>query len=147
MANDEKDLDSVIWHAQLGHIGHDRMVGLARKGLLGLLAKVNLLIYESCLANKTCLKFFGKTKRATKSLQFIHSDICRSMSVKVHQGTFYFLTFISNYSQYGYVYLIIHRYESLDCFKHFLVEVENQLDKSVKILRTDQRRECLSNQF
>ncbi|KAK2977183.1 hypothetical protein RJ640_000434 [Escallonia rubra] len=43
--------DSTTWHARLGHIGQDRMTRLAREGLLGPLAKVNLQTCEACLAD------------------------------------------------------------------------------------------------
>ncbi|CAL2238709.1 unnamed protein product [Prunus armeniaca] len=69
------------------------------------------------------------------------------MSVKARHGTSYLLTFIDDYTRYGYIYLIAHRYEALDCFKRFIAEVENQTEKSLKALRTDSEREYLSEQF
>uniref|UniRef100_A0A2N9IVG1 CCHC-type domain-containing protein n=1 Tax=Fagus sylvatica TaxID=28930 RepID=A0A2N9IVG1_FAGSY len=105
-----------------GHIGKDRMARLAREGLLGPLAKVDLPICEPCLAGKACRKPFGKAMRATQPLELIHSDICGPMNVKAHHGASYFLTFIDDYTRYGYVQLIAHRYEALDCFKHFVAE-------------------------
>ena len=69
------------------------------------------------------------------------------MNVKAHYGAFYFLTFIDDYSRYGYVYLLSHRYETLDVFKRFIAKVETQLDWRVKILRTDQGHEYLSHMF
>ncbi|GAV60933.1 gag_pre-integrs domain-containing protein, partial [Cephalotus follicularis] len=75
------DIDSVTWHARLGHIGQDRMTRLAREGLLGPLAKVNLPICEPCLAGKACRKPFGKAIRDTHPLELVHSDICGPMNV------------------------------------------------------------------
>jgi len=69
------------------------------------------------------------------------------MNVKVRHGAFYFLTFIDDYSRYGYVYLLPHRYEALDVFKRFVAVVETQLDRRVKTLRTDRGREYLSHMF
>uniref|UniRef100_A0A2N9F6S1 Integrase catalytic domain-containing protein n=1 Tax=Fagus sylvatica TaxID=28930 RepID=A0A2N9F6S1_FAGSY len=138
---------SSTWHARLGHIGKDRMARLAREGLLGPLAKVDLPICEPCLAGKACRKPFGKAVRATQPLELIHSDICGPMNVKARHGASYFLTFIDDYTRYGYVQLIAHRYEALDCFKRFVAEVENQHEKSLKALRTDRGREYLSDQF
>jgi len=93
------------------------------------------------------MKPFGKASRATIPLELIHSDICGPMSVKARHGETYFLTFIDDYLRYGYVYLLSHRYEALDVFKHFVVEVETQLERRVKTLRTDWGREYLSNLF
>jgi hypothetical protein len=127
-------ISSSTWHARLGRIGKDRMARLAREGLLGPLAKVDLPICEPCLAGKACRKPFGKVVKATQPLELIHSDICGPMNVKAHHSASYFLTFIDDYTRYGYVQLIAHRYEALDCFKCFVAEVENQHEKSLKAL-------------
>ena len=69
------------------------------------------------------------------------------MNKKARHGTFYFLTLIDDYLQYGYVYLISHHHEALNCFKHFVVEVENKNEKGLKTFRTDCGHEYLSHQF
>ena len=140
-------IDSVTWHARLGHIGKDRMARLARESLLGPLAKVDLPTCESCLMGKACRKPFGKAIRATQALELVHSDICGPLNVKARHGASYFITFIDDYTRYGYVYLLTHRHEALDCFKRFVAEVENQKEKKLKSFRTDRGREYLSDQF
>ncbi|KAL0421379.1 UNVERIFIED_CONTAM: Retrovirus-related Pol polyprotein from transposon TNT 1-94 [Sesamum latifolium] len=82
--------------------GQERMTRLAREGLLGSLAKVNLPTCEPCMAGKACRKPFGKAKRATHPLELVHSDICGPMNVRARHGAFYFLTFIDDYSRYGF---------------------------------------------
>jgi transposase InsO family protein len=37
--------------------------------------------------------------------------------------------------------------EALDCFKVYKAEVENQLDKKIKCVRSDRGEEYLSNDF
>jgi len=69
------------------------------------------------------------------------------MNVRARHGSFYFITFIDDFSRYGHVYLISHKSEALDCFRQYMNMVENQLDKSIKALRTDRGREYLSEQF
>ena len=123
------------------------MAKLAREGLLDPLAKVDLPICEPCLARKACRKPFGKAVKATQLVELIHSNICGPMNVKACHGASYFLTFIDDYMRYGYILLIAHRYEALDCFKRFVAEVENRHEKSLKALRTNRGREYLSNQF
>ena len=63
-----------------------------------------------------------------------------------HEGS-YFITFIDNFTRYGHIYLISHKFEALDCFRRYVSLVENQLDNSIKALRTDRGREYLSEQF
>ena len=46
-----------------------------------------------------------------------------------------FMTFIDNYSRYGYIYPIKERSKALDKFKIFKAEVENQHNLKIKIVR------------
>jgi hypothetical protein len=48
-----------------------------------------------------------------------------------------FITFIDDYSRYGYIYPIKERSEALDKFKIFKAKVENQHNKKIKIVRSD----------
>ena len=48
-----------------------------------------------------------------------------------------FITFIDDYSRYGYIYSIKERSEALDKFKIFKDEVENQHNFKIKIVRSD----------
>ena len=120
---------------------------LAKEGLLGQVAKVNLPPCESCLVEKMARKPFGKVIRAENSLQLIHSNICGPMNVKARHGVVYFITFIDDYIRFGFIYLISNKSENLECFKRYLNLIENQLDKKVKALRTDRGCEYLSEQF
>ena len=140
-------VDVNVWHARLGHIGQQRMNRLAKAGLLENIEKVELSTCEHCLAGKTARKPFGKAMRANASLQLIHSDICGPMNVRARHGAIYFITFIDDYTRFGYVYLISHKSEAFKCFQTYKNLVENQLDMKIKILRTDRGREYLSDQF
>ena len=92
-------------------------------------------------------KPFRKASRALSSLELIHSDICGPMNVKARNGAVYFLTFIDDFSRYGYVYILSHRHEALDVFKRFVAEVETKLERRVKTLQTDRGREYRSEMF
>ena len=141
------NIDFATWHARLGHIGRDRMTWLAREGLLGSLTKVDLQLCEPCLAIKACRKPFGTTKRAAHPIELVHSNICGPMNKKARHRASYFLTLIDDYLRYGYVYLLSHRHEALNCFKRFVAEVENKHEKGLKTFRTDRGRKYLSDQF
>ena len=49
----------------------------------------------------------------------------------------YFITFIDDCSKYYYVYLLKSKDEALEMFKLYKKEVENPLNKRIKILRRD----------
>ena len=57
-------------------------------------------------------------------------------------GQQYFILFIDDYSRYGSLYLIKEKSQSLDMFKAFKAEVENQLNKKIKIVKFDHGGEC-----
>ena len=64
-------------------------------------------------------------------------DTCGSFSTTIRNGHRYLITFTNDYSRYGYIYLIRDKSESLDTFKIFKTEVENQLNKRIKGVRSD----------
>ncbi|GJS56571.1 zinc finger, CCHC-type containing protein [Tanacetum coccineum] len=63
------------------------------------------------------------------------------------QGANYFITFTDDYSRYGYIYLLKHKHEVFETFKVFKNEVENQLGKTIKALRSDRGGEYISQEF
>jgi transposase InsO family protein len=91
--------------------------------------------------------FSKKGERASDLLGLIHTDVCGPMSTSTRNGYSYFITFTDDYSRYGYVYLMRHKSESFERFKEFKAEVENQLNKSIKALRSDRGGEYLSLEF
>ncbi|WCJ29450.1 Retrovirus-related Pol polyprotein from transposon TNT 1-94 [Euphorbia peplus] len=141
------DKDVSLWHARLNHIGQDRMKRLAKEGLLGGIRSVELPPYEPCLKGKMHRKPFGKGTRAELPLQLIHSDVCGPMNVRARHGAYNFITFIDDCTMYGQIYLMAHKSEALGCFRKFMNLVENQLDRKIKVLRTDRGREYLSEEF
>ena len=77
----------------------------------------------------------------------MHSDVCGPMNIKAREGYLYFVTFIDDYSRYGYTYLLRHKSEVFGKFKEFKAEAETQLERSIKSLRSDRGGEYLSNEF
>ena len=108
--------DVNIWHARLGHIGQQRMNRLAKEGLLAKIGNVILSTCEFCLAGKTVRTPFGKGTRAEFPMQLVHSDICGPMNLRARHGVLYFITFIDDYTRFGFVYLISHKFKALSCF-------------------------------
>ncbi|KAK8562311.1 hypothetical protein V6N12_010395 [Hibiscus sabdariffa] len=91
--------------------------------------------------------FKGKGERASDLLRLIHSDVCGPMNTQARGRFQYFITFPDDFSRYGYIYLMRHKSEALEKFKEFRNEVQNQLGKSIKALRSDQGGEYLSQDF
>ncbi|GJU95662.1 retrovirus-related pol polyprotein from transposon TNT 1-94 [Tanacetum coccineum] len=58
----------------------------------------------------------------------------------------YFITFTSDYSRMV-IYLLKHKHEVFETFKVFKNEVENQLGKTIKAIRSDRGGEYISQEF
>ncbi|KAL6312833.1 hypothetical protein AAG906_020957 [Vitis piasezkii] len=63
--------------------------------------------------------FTAKGVRAKECLELMHTDVCGSFNVQACGGYGYFITFIDDYSRYGYVYLMHRKSDALDKFKEF----------------------------
>ena len=95
----------------------------------------------------TKLPFKRKGDRVDELLDLIHTDVCGPMSVHARGGFVYFITFIDDYSRYGHLYLMRYKFETFERFKEFRNEVEKQLGRSIKSLRSDRGGEYLSQAF
>ena len=103
---------------------------------------------ESCLLGKmTKAPFTAHSERASDLLGLIHTDVCGPISLIARGGYHYFISFTNDFSRYGYIYLMRHKSESFEKFKLFKNEVQNQLGKNIKALRSDRGGEYLSQNF
>ena len=69
------------------------------------------------------------------------------MNVKARGGYEYFISFIYDYSRYGYLYLMQHKFEALEKFKGYKAEVENLLGKTIKTFWLDRIEHGISSQL
>ncbi|KAL0416320.1 UNVERIFIED_CONTAM: Retrovirus-related Pol polyprotein from transposon TNT 1-94 [Sesamum latifolium] len=113
-----------IWHARLGHISKDRIK-----------------------RNMTKKPFVGQSAIANCLLDLVHTDVCGPLSIPARGGFSYFITFTDDHSRYGYVYLMRYKSEAFGRFKEYRLKVENQTNRKIKALRSDQGGEYLSGEF
>src|SRR5262249_8895501 len=62
-------------------------------------------------------------------------------------GKHYYLLMIDDFSRMKFIYFLEKKNEALDYFKTFKAEVENQAERKIKILRSDNGGEYTSNEF
>nr|GEZ58711.1 retrovirus-related Pol polyprotein from transposon TNT 1-94 [Tanacetum cinerariifolium] len=110
-----------------------------------------LLAFEkcvSCMSEKMAMKpYTHQVEKAKDLLGLIHTDVCGPFKIMSRQGASYFVTFTDDFSRYGYVYLLKHKHEVFETFRVFHKEVENQLGKAIKSLRSDRGGEYMSQEF
>jgi len=107
---------SMLWHKHLGHISRERLERLVSKGILNLLDFTDFKICVECVKGKqTNIRKLG-SNRSSGVLEVIHTDICGPFPIASWNGQHYFITFIDDYSRYGYIYLIHEKSQVLDVF-------------------------------
>ncbi|GKC62742.1 retrotransposon protein, putative, ty1-copia subclass, partial [Tanacetum coccineum] len=143
------NLDSTyLWHYRLAHISKKHIEKLQQEGLLKSTDDESFDQCVSCLSGTMTRKLFPhRPERATDLLGIIHTDVCGPLRHVSRQGASYFIIFTDDYSRYGHVYLLKHKHEVFETFKVFKNEVENQLGKTIKALRSDRGGEYTSQEF
>ena len=117
---------------------------------LGLLSKFNLSNEKCdvCVESKSTKKTYKPVQnRETKICSLIHSDLGDLKKTMTRGGKRYYITFIDDFSRYTKVYLLRNKDEVGENFSIYKNEVENQLGKKIKKLRTNRGREYESNMF
>ncbi|KAJ9565872.1 hypothetical protein OSB04_001838 [Centaurea solstitialis] len=145
-----KDIEdqTYLWHCRLGHTNKKCVELLLKGGFLGTFDYKPFDNCESCLSGKMTKQTFNKeNERATDLLEIIHTDVCGPFSHVARGGYRYFITFTDDFSRYGYVYLMRHKSESFERFREFQNEVQNQLGRKIKFLRSHRGGEYLSDEF
>ena len=128
---------SILWHRRLGHISRERIEKLVNEGILQNLDFTDFHVCVDCIKGKQTKHTKKGATRINELLEIIHKDICGPLSVPCFTGEKYFITFIDDLSRYGYVYLMHENSQAIDIFEMFITEVERQLDKKIKIVRSD----------
>ena len=80
-------------------------------------------------------------------LELVHSDLCEMNGELTKGDKQYFMTVIDDCTRFYYMYLLKTKDEALYYFKVYKAEVENQLEKKIKHLRSDREGEYFSNEF
>lgn len=140
------------WHKRLGHINSsylnkmkDGLVeGINYSGQL----KIEKQNCEVCCEGKQSRQpFKHKGSKATGLLDLVHSDVAGPMETASIGGSRYFVQFQDDFSRMCFVYFMKTKSETFKAFKSFKCLVEKQLNRKIKVLRTDNGGEYVSNEF
>nr|GEU84545.1 hypothetical protein [Tanacetum cinerariifolium] len=127
-----------LWHCYLSHINKKHIAKLQHNGLLEPTDDESFDVCISSISRKMVRKPLTHASEKTDDLLgLIHSDVCGPFRTTSKEGANYYITFIDNFSRYSYVYLMKHKHEVFEMFKTFQKEVEDQLGKTIKELRSD----------
>ncbi|GJY94204.1 putative ribonuclease H-like domain-containing protein [Tanacetum coccineum] len=134
--------ESMLWHRRLGHVNFKNINKLVKENLVRDLPLKRFENDQTCVA---CLK--GKQHRAscktkafspiTKPLFMLHMDLFGPTFVSSLMHKKYCLVVTDDYSRFSWVFFLRSKDETSEILKNFIKEVENLVDKKVKIIRSD----------
>lgn len=142
-----------IWHLRYGHLSYDGLASLMRHDMI---VGINVKPLEfsakskdacdSCIMSKLHrMPFSTSTQSTTSPLELIHMDLCGPMPTRSLGGGWYFATILDDYSGLSVVRVL----KTKDEVKSFIIDtftmLENQIDSTVKRVRTDNGREYVNH--
>ena len=81
--------------------------------------------------------------RETKLLELIHSDLGDLKQTMTRRDNKFYVTFIYDYSRFPRVYLLRNKDEVFYMILSYKAEIENQLDRKIKRIRSDRGGEYI----
>lgn len=141
-----------LWHRRMCHLNESSLKSVVRENkALGIKfnTKEELPVCEPCLKGKFCQTPFpkGQMSRSKELLEIVHTDLCGPLKTQSLGGAKYFMTFIDDFSRWCHVSFLKNKSDALDAFKAFKSCAENQLNKRIKIVQSDNGTEYVSNEF
>ncbi|GJX31142.1 putative ribonuclease H-like domain-containing protein, partial [Tanacetum coccineum] len=134
--------ESMLWHRRLVHINFKNINKLVKENLVRGLHLKRFENDQTCVA---CLK--GKQHRAsckskvlnpiTKPLFMLHMDLFSPTFVSSLMHKKYCLVVTDDYNRFTWVFFLATKDETSEILKNFIKEIENLVDKKVKIIRCD----------
>jgi hypothetical protein len=121
----------------LGHISRERLERLVKDGILLNLDFSYLGVCVDCIKGEQTKHTKKGATRSTKLLEIMHTDICEPFDTLSFGKEKYFITFIDDFSCYGYIYLLHEKSQAVNALEVYITEVERQLERKVKIIRLD----------
>ncbi|GJR36081.1 putative ribonuclease H-like domain-containing protein [Tanacetum coccineum] len=134
--------ESMLWHMRLGHINFKTINKLVKDNL------VRDYLQNILKMTKLVLRAFkGKQHKAsckskiqisiTQPLFMLHMDLFGPTFVSSLMNKKYCLVVTDDYSRFTWVFFLASKDETSGILKNFITEIENLVDKKVKIIRCD----------
>ena len=140
-----------LWHERLGHINVSAIKKTNEVNAVSGMKIENKADFfcEACTLGKQARKphFLSEKPKEEEPGLMIHSDVCGPINVESPSGTRYFLLFKDDCTGYRTIYFLRHKSEVLSKLKEYEALVERQTNNRIKILRTDNGKEYVSNEF
>jgi 5'-3' exoribonuclease 2 len=139
---------SSLWQGRLDHLSKAVIVHFSKAGYIPKLSFSDHQFCEHCPYGKqVAVPHLTTTPRESSPLDLVYSDICGPMPQQSLGGSSYFVTFIDDATRKVWAYPTWRKDRVFTIFKDWLAIVENQTDRKLKCLRSDNGGEYNSDEF
>ncbi|GJS56535.1 retrovirus-related pol polyprotein from transposon TNT 1-94 [Tanacetum coccineum] len=134
--------ESMLWHRRLGHINFKNINKLVKDNLVRGLPTKHFENDQTCVAYPKGKQHKASCKSKvlnpiTKPLFMLHMDLFGPTFVSSLMHKKYCLVVTDDYSRFTWVFFLTTKDETSEILKNFIKEIENLVDKKVKIIRSD----------
>jgi transposase InsO family protein len=124
------------WHRRLGHPSFGYLKKLLPKLFID--TDISLLNCETCIKAKSHrVSFKPSLNKCISPFELIHSDVWGPSPVNSIGGYRWFVLFIDDCTRMTWVYLLKRKEEVAEVFKVFFTMIQNQYEKNIKMVRSD----------
>jgi hypothetical protein len=142
-----------VWHQRMAHVNHGALARIMSNNCVRDMnvsgPKTSLSFCDACAEGKShVLPFPAQAEsRAKHPLDLLHIDLMGPMEVNSVGGRRYAIVVVDDYSRYAWVRFVAKKSDTFLVFKNLLNELETQLSRCLKTLRSDCGGEFLSKEF
>jgi hypothetical protein len=143
-----------LFHRRLGHLGVNNLKRLqTEKMVVGLdipekQFSLHRDICETCVLGKQIRPSFHASESSTsRPLEYVHMDLAGPVDPATPEGNQYVLGLVDDFTKFSEVVPLRSKSEVRGAVMKVLVKWENQLDTTVKKVRTDRGTEFLANEL
>jgi GAG-pre-integrase domain/Integrase core domain len=124
------------WYARLGHPSTQTTIKVINSNRLSCIRN-HFTFCKDCIQAKAHVLSFSLSSSTNKPLELVHSDLWGPSPIVSYNGYKYYVSFIDDYSRFIWIYFLKNKSDALLAFTQFKLQVENLLNTTIKILRTD----------
>eukprot|EP01018_Ginkgo_biloba_P033834 Gb_09514 [translate_table: standard] len=142
--------ESILWHCRYGYLNYGGLVMLRKNEMVAGLPFIQggKEICEGRIYGKQHRDSFLASKfKAREPLELVHTDLCGTMRTLSMGKARYFMTFIDDYTKKIWVYFLKEKSEAFMKFFEFRAMEERQSGYKLRVLRSDNAGEYISNEF
>jgi hypothetical protein len=140
----------MLWHERMGYIGEKGLRAMHNNGMFEGFPECGLEAYfcEHCIYGKQSQERFpSRVTRENGILELLHSDMFGPITVPSLGWSMYYVSFIDDFSRNTWIYFLRKKSKVFEKFKEFKYLVENQIDKKIKVLRTENGGEFCGKEY